>query len=144
MSSTLIKFGRMALKLGTSPGSPVLGLTSVTMKVNASLIEVADTSHVNTETGMIEPDNIPSKATHEISWDGNAYASVMGAFDMAKKCEMGTRLPFEFVADSDTTEKMVGIIAIESIEIGATLDKTGTSKGSGKSSGHVTTTAVSA
>lgn len=144
MSSTIIKHGRMALKLGTSPGSPILGLTSVTMKISASLIEVADTSHVNATTDMIEPENIPCKVSHELSWDGNAYASVLGAFDLAKKCQAGTITAFEFVADGDTTEKMVGNLAIESIEIGATLDKTGTSKGSGKASGPVTTTAVSA
>lgn len=144
MSSTLIKYGKMAIKLGTSPGSPVLGITGAVMKITASLIEVADTSHINATTDMIEPEQIPSKASYELSWDGNAYASAMGAFDMAKKCQTGTVVPFEFVADSDTTEKFTGNLAIESVEIGTAIDKTGTCKGNGKASGPVTITAVSA
>ena len=144
MNETIVKHGKMALKLGTTPSSPVLGISNVTWKRSIALVEVADTSNVNDETGLVEPDQLATKVTDDFSWDGNAYATSMGAFDMAKQAGNGSVMAFEFVADSSKTEKATGNLVIDSIEIGASMDKPGTCKGSAKASGHVDVVSVSA
>lgn len=143
MSDTLVKHGKMAIKIGSTPAI-ILGITNVTWKRTIGVTEVADASNVNATSGLVEPVQVATKITDDFSWDGNAYASAMGAFDMAKQAGTGALVAFEFVADSTKTEKATGNMIIESIEIAATMDKTGTCKGSGKASGHVDVTAVSA